>query len=223
VHLLLLGLVVRRPRLSCWNSIALASCRAPLSSFTHAILPASLTRSRHPGACQPQRGYRDRGAGVVEAVGTAERGEQRVERCRVAGHAVARHVHERLQRGTAGGRRQRGEYGGESGEREQLLRVHGFDSVPHGLEEAIFTEDVNEEVPLVGRVLVAEVPVSRPAKESGAGGQDIAEDTGLGGHVGDFLVRGERGRGRVAGALRRGRCHRGCAVGLPLRPVAGQP
>ena len=176
-------------------------------------------------------GYWDRGAGVVEAVGTTERGEERVERWRVAGHAVARHVHERLERGTAGGRRQGGEYGGESGEREQPLRVHGFDGVPHGLKEEIFTEQVDEEVPRVGGVLVAEVLESRPAKEGGggarvrvgeaehlldvsggyadvgvvelgcqflvvgAGGQDFAEDADLGGHVGSFLVRGERRRG----------------------------
>lgn len=111
----------------------------------------------------------DRGAGVVQAGGAAERGEEGVERRRVAVHAVHRQLHERPEWGAGRVGRQGGEHGGEGGQGEQALGPHGGDGVPHGLEQAVLAEEVDDEVPRVGGVLVAEVPVPRPSEEGDGG------------------------------------------------------
>jgi energy-coupling factor transporter ATP-binding protein EcfA2 len=160
-------------------------------------------------------GVEKQDAGVIEPGGTTERGEEGVQGRRVPVHAVPRHFHKRLEGGAGGVGRQGREDGGEGGKREQALGAHGGDGVPHGIEEAILAEEVDDEVPRVGGVLVAQVAMARPAEEGGGaarvrvreaehlldvgggdphvgvverrlhigggGGQDLAEETDLGG------------------------------------------
>jgi len=48
--------------------------------------------------------------------------------------------------------------------------VHGVDGFPHAREDAVCAEDVDDEVPRVGGVVVvAEVPVPRQVEEGGGG------------------------------------------------------
>lgn len=111
--------------------------------------------------------HRDRSTGIIEPGGTAECGEEGVQRGRVAVHAILGHIHKRLEGGADWVGRQGGEHGGEGGEGEQALGPHGGDGVPHGIEQAILAEEVDDEVPRVGGVLVAQVAMARPSEEGG--------------------------------------------------------
>lgn len=101
--------------------------------------------------------------------------------------------------GPAGGG-EGGEDGGEGGHGDHALGVHGADGVPHGIEELVLAEDVDNEVPGVGAVLVGEVAGSGPPEEGDSGG-------GAGvGELEDLLDVGRRDAdaGVVEGALHGG-------------------
>lgn len=111
-------------------------------------------------------------AGEVAADG----GEEGIEGDDVAGPAVLVHEvegDEGLVDAAGGG--VGGEDGGEGGEGEDALGAHGFDGVPHGVEEVVLAEEVDDEVPGVGGVVVDEVEAGPSEELDGGGGGGVGE------------------------------------------------
>ena len=94
------------------------------------------------------------------------------------------------------------EDGSEGGERKLLFLFHGPDGVPHGLEKLVFSQQVDHQVPGMGRVLFA---APGPPEELDGGGRVI---------VGEFqdlfdeVILGDDSRGGEGGfdVVRGGTC-----------------
>lgn len=67
------------------------------------------------------------------------------------------------------------EDGGEGGEGEKSFLSHGFDGVPHGVEELVLAEEVNDEVPGVGGVVIVKLDAGPPEEFDGGTGEGVGE------------------------------------------------